>query len=42
MRTDRGCSQEKGYEIKVGKFPFTASGKASAEGARDGFVKLVF
>ena len=31
-----------GYEVKVGKFPFTASGKASAAGARDGFVKLVF
>jgi dihydrolipoamide dehydrogenase len=31
-----------GYEIKVGKFPFTASGKASASGARDGFVKLIF
>jgi len=33
---------EKGYEIKVGKFPFTASGKASAEGAKEGFVKLIF
>lgn len=31
-----------GYEVKVGKFPFTASGKASASGSRDGFVKLVF
>lgn len=31
-----------GYKIKVGKFPFTASGKASASGARDGFVKLIF
>lgn len=31
-----------GYDIKVGKFPFTASGKASASGARDGFVKLIF
>ena len=31
-----------GYEIKIGKFPFTASGKASAAGARDGFVKLIF
>ena len=31
-----------GYEIKVGKFPFTASGKASASGARDGFIKLIF
>jgi dihydrolipoamide dehydrogenase len=34
--------REKGHEIKVGKFPFTASGKASASGARDGFVKLIF
>jgi dihydrolipoamide dehydrogenase len=33
---------EAGYELKVGKFPFTASGKASAAGERDGFVKLVF
>jgi dihydrolipoamide dehydrogenase len=33
---------EAGYELKVGKFPFTASGKASAAGTRDGFVKLVF
>ncbi|MBE0674677.1 MAG: dihydrolipoyl dehydrogenase [Bacteroidales bacterium] len=31
-----------GHEIKVGKFPFTASGKASSAGARDGFVKLIF
>ncbi len=31
-----------GMEIKVGKFPFTASGKASAAGARDGFVKVIF
>jgi dihydrolipoamide dehydrogenase len=31
-----------GYEIKVGKFPFTASGKASSAGAKEGFVKLVF
>ncbi len=33
---------EAGYEIKTGKFPFTASGKASAAGKRDGFVKVVF
>ncbi len=33
---------EAGYEVKVGKFPFTASGKASAAGTKDGFVKLVF
>lgn len=31
-----------GYELKVGKFPFSASGKASASGAKDGFVKVVF
>jgi dihydrolipoamide dehydrogenase len=31
-----------GYDIKVGKFPFTASGKASASGSKDGFVKLIF
>ncbi|MDR0436696.1 MAG: dihydrolipoyl dehydrogenase [Bacteroidales bacterium] len=35
-------AQEAGYEIKVGKFPFTASGKATAAGNRDGFVKVVF
>lgn len=33
---------EAGFEIKVGKFPYTASGKASAAGANDGFIKLVF
>ena len=33
---------EKGYEIKVGKFPFMASGKAFAAGEREGFVKLIF
>lgn len=33
---------EAGYEIKVGKFPFSASGKASSAGATDGFIKLVF
>ena len=32
----------KGHEIKVGKFPFSASGKASASGHKDGFVKLIF
>ncbi len=31
-----------GYEVKIGKFPFSASGKASAAGAKDGFVKLIF
>lgn len=35
-------AKEAGYEIKVGKFPFTASGKASSAGAKDGFVKLIF
>jgi dihydrolipoamide dehydrogenase len=33
---------EAGYEIKVGKFPFTASGKATAAGHKDGFVKVIF
>jgi dihydrolipoamide dehydrogenase len=36
------AAKEAGYEIKVGKFPFTASGKATAAGMRDGFVKLIF
>lgn len=31
-----------GYEIKVGKFPFSASGKASAAGAKEGFVKVIY
>ncbi|HSH19130.1 MAG TPA: dihydrolipoyl dehydrogenase [Draconibacterium sp.] len=35
-------AKEAGYEIKVGKFPYTASGKASAAGQKDGFVKLIF
>ena len=35
-------AKEKGLEVKVGKFPFAASGKASAAGAKDGFVKLIF
>lgn len=35
-------AKEAGYEVKVGKFPFSASGKASAAGNNDGFVKLVF
>ncbi len=33
---------EKGYKIKVGKFPFSASGKSAAIGERDGFVKIIF
>lgn len=36
------AAREAGYEILVGKFPFTASGKATAAGARDGFVKVIF
>jgi dihydrolipoamide dehydrogenase len=35
-------AKEAGYEIKVGKFPYSASGKASAAGQKDGFVKLIF
>ncbi|MFW5890031.1 MAG: dihydrolipoyl dehydrogenase [Marinilabiliaceae bacterium] len=36
------AAKDAGYELKVGKFPFTASGKASAAGHKDGFVKLIF
>jgi dihydrolipoamide dehydrogenase len=36
------AAKEKGLDIKIGKFPFSASGKASAAGAKDGFVKLIF
>ncbi|MDD2564419.1 MAG: FAD-dependent oxidoreductase, partial [Salinivirgaceae bacterium] len=36
------AAKEAGYELKIGKFPFTASGKASAAGNKDGFVKLIF
>ena len=35
-------AKEQGYDIKVGKFPFSASGKASAGGNKDGFVKVIF
>ena len=35
-------AKEAGYDIKVGKFPFTASGKASAAGHKQGFVKVIF
>jgi dihydrolipoamide dehydrogenase len=35
-------AKEAGYDVKVGKFPFTASGKASAAGHKDGFVKVIF
>ena len=36
------AAKEAGYELKVGRFPFSASGKASAAGHKDGFVKLIF
>lgn len=35
-------AKEKGYELKVGKFPFSASGKAKAAGKYEGFVKVIF
>nr|WP_299383576.1 dihydrolipoyl dehydrogenase [Allomuricauda sp.] len=35
-------AKEQGYDIKVGKFPFSASGKAKASGTPDGFVKVIF
>lgn len=36
------AAKDAGYELKVGKFPFSASGKASAAGAKSGFVKVIF
>jgi dihydrolipoamide dehydrogenase len=36
------AAKEKGYTLKVGKFPFSASGKASAAGAKEGFVKVIY
>ena len=36
------AAKEAGYEVKIGKFPFMASGKASAAGATEGFVKVIF
>lgn len=36
------AARDAGYEIKVGKFPYSASGKASAGGSKDGFVKVIF
>lgn len=36
------AAKDAGYEVKVGKFPFSASGKASAAGHKDGFVKVIF
>ena len=45
IRTELGMTEraarEKGIDYKVGKFPFTASGKATAAGERDGFIKLI-
>ena len=35
-------AKEQGYDIKVGKFPFSASGKAAAAGTKEGFVKVIF
>lgn len=35
-------AKDAGYDVKVGKFPFSASGKASAAGATEGFVKVIF
>ena len=35
-------AKEKGLDVKIGKFPFSASGKASASGAKEGFVKVIF
>lgn len=35
-------AKEKGYEIKIGKFPYSASGKAGAIGEREGFTKIIF
>ena len=35
-------AKKQGYELKIGKFPFTASGKAAAAGHKDGFVKVIF
>jgi dihydrolipoamide dehydrogenase len=35
-------AKEQGYDIKVGNFPFSASGKASASGHKEGFVKVIF
>lgn len=36
------AAKEAGYDLKVGKFPFSASGKASASGAKSGFVKVIY
>jgi hypothetical protein len=39
---DEEAAKKAGYQLKVGKFPFSASGKAKAAGASEGFVKLIF
>jgi dihydrolipoamide dehydrogenase len=36
------AAKDAGYEVKVGKFPYSASGKANAAGSKDGFIKLIF
>jgi len=36
------AAKQAGYELKVGKFPYTASGKASAAGQKDGFIKVIY
>ena len=36
------AAKEAGYELKIGKFPYSASGKASAASSKDGFIKLIF
>lgn len=36
------AAKEAGYDLKIGKFPFSASGKASASGHKDGFIKVIF
>ncbi|MEE9440246.1 MAG: dihydrolipoyl dehydrogenase [Saprospiraceae bacterium] len=42
MGLTEAAAKEAGYKLKVGKFPFSASGKASASGAKSGFVKVIF
>ena len=41
-RHDREQAKAAGHELKIGKFPFSASGKASASGSKEGFVKIIF
>jgi dihydrolipoamide dehydrogenase len=36
------AAREAGYDVKIGKFPYSASGKASAAGSKEGFVKVIF